>query len=174
MIVDEARVVFRKYDDRPHRRTVMTRLGNDEYGTWLGAPAGTVIHIGDNTASFTAKHASVRLLPTGQWWTALFAAAPDEWDVYCDITTPPRWTHPGEVTMIDLDLDLRRIRTDQRVELLDEDQFVAHQVSYNYPAHVIDQATATARELRSHLNHAEPFASHYRTWLDLAGTLTNP
>ena len=91
-------------------------------------------------------------------------AAPDEWDVYCDITTPPRWTHPGEVTMIDLDLDLCRIRADQRVELLDEDQFAAHQVSYNYPAHVIDQATATARGLRSHLNHAEPFASHYRTW----------
>ena len=42
-----------------------------------------------------------------------------------------------EVTMVDLDLDVVRLRADQRVLIVDEDEFAEHQVRYSYPAEVI-------------------------------------
>jgi hypothetical protein len=85
-------VVFRKYDGGLHRESGMTLLGEDQHGTWLGASAGTIVHVGGGADSFVTRYACVRLVPGGAWWTALFMAVPDEWDVYCDITTPARWT----------------------------------------------------------------------------------
>jgi protein associated with RNAse G/E len=124
--------------------------------------------MGDGASSFATRCASVRLLCPGRWWTALFLAAPDEWEIYCDVVTPPRWMGPGKVTMIDLDLDVYRSRAGRRVELLDHDEFAAHRERYGYPADVVEHATAAARWLLDSLAHgAEPFTSHYGRWLDL-------
>jgi protein associated with RNAse G/E len=107
------------------------------------------------------------LFPVDAWWTAVFTAAPAPTEIYCDICTPPRWPQPGEVTMIDLDLDVIRRRADQRVVLLDEDEFAEHQRRYRYPAHVIARAQESAAWLQETIAAgAEPFGGDYLTWLD--------
>jgi protein associated with RNAse G/E len=86
--------------------------------------------------------------------------------VYCDITTVPMWPTPDVVTMVDLDLDVRRRRTGV-VQILDEDEFAVHQVRYGYPPEVINQAWAAAEWLATALtDRIEPFDKVYLRWLD--------
>ncbi|MCX4850845.1 DUF402 domain-containing protein [Streptomyces sp. NBC_00893] len=159
-------VSVRKYDGSPHRRHPMVRLGEDEHGVWLGAPAGTVCSTGTGSAVYTTREARVMLIPRDAWWTGLFQAAPARLDAYCDVTTPPRWPHPGEVTMIDLDLDVCRTRDGGTVYVDDEDEFADHQVRHAYPPDVIARATTTAEQLRVALTEdAEPFGRCRRSWL---------
>jgi hypothetical protein len=120
----EVDVVFTKYGGRAHRRQMMTWLGADEHGSWLGAPAGSTVLVGAGAGSFVTRQATVRLVPPTVWWTALFTVA-DTWDVYCDIATPARWTSRTEVAFVDLDLDLYRTSADRRVDLLDQPRVAA-------------------------------------------------
>lgn len=161
--------MFYKYDGRLHRRVTMRRLGDDEHGTWLYAVAGTIVHSGVVGNSFTNRHPTLRLVPVGQWWSAIFFPRPNKWDLYCDISTPAQWPDPGSVSMVDLDLDLLRARRSGRVQLLDEDEFAAHTVKYNYPPEVVAQARDTADHLMTELARgAEPFATRYKHWLKTA------
>ncbi len=160
------RVVYTKYDGRPHWHHAMRHLGTDEHGTWLGAPVGTAIQRGSEPP-VVLEQSRVQLIPHGQWWTAAFNGEPAATELYCDVGTPPRWLHPGEVTMVDLDLDVVRMRGDGRVLLLDEDEFAEHQVRYGYPADVIRQAEQAAAWLLAAVGvGAEPFGTGYRGWLD--------
>jgi uncharacterized protein len=164
----DVEVVFHKYTGVPHRRVTMRRLGVDEHGTWLGAPAGTTVHSDVPGRSYTTHHATIRLVPVGQWWTAIFFAEPSVWDVYCDITTPAKWLHPGAVLMVDLDLDILRIRDGGRAELLDEDEFEANTLTYDYPADVVTRARRAADRLAVDVSSGiEPFGTAYRSWLGL-------
>ncbi|MFD7757746.1 DUF402 domain-containing protein [Streptomyces sp. NPDC059757] len=159
-------VSVRKYDGSLHWHCSMVRLGDDEHGVWLGAPVGTVYSKGAEGPVYATRESRVMLFPRDAWWTALFQAAPARLDVYCDVTTPSRWLHPGEVTMIDLDLDVCRTREAGSVFVDDEDEFVDHQVRYSYPSDVIARATTSADWLRAALTaDAEPFGSQYRSWL---------
>lgn len=107
------------------------------------------------------------LFPPGAWWTALYSAAPAECELYCDITTPSTWPSPAEVTMIDLDLDVCRTRPNGVVELIDQDQFAAHQRQYECPPQVVRQAEETAHWLMSAVRRrVEPFGNAYEHWLD--------
>jgi uncharacterized protein len=160
-------VVLRKYDERPHRRTTTRHLGDDEHGTWLGSPPGTLVtySYGTKPAERT-RHAAVRVIPPGAWWCAIFFAEPSSRDVYCDIILPARWESAAEVTLIDLDLDLVRYRADGRVELDDQDEFRENIEAYRYPNEVVEGATAAAADLRAALlADAEPFASRWRAWM---------
>ena len=164
---DRVRVVYRKYDGSLHWNQHGWRLGDDEHGVWVGAPAGTQVYRG-HEVGVPAETAHVLLVPRGQWWTAVFNAAPHRTEIYCDITTVPTWPAADEVTMVDLDLDVRRRRTGE-VELLDEDEFAEHSERYRYPPDVVAQAEAAAEWLESALrNGVEPFQSGYRSWLALA------
>ncbi|MCT2543038.1 MULTISPECIES: DUF402 domain-containing protein [Streptomyces] len=166
MDATEVLISVHKYDGSPHRRHCMGRLGEDEHGVWLGAPVGTVCSTGTEGATYTTREARVMLIPRDAWWTGLFQAAPARLDAYCDVTTPPRWLHPGEVTMIDLDLDVCRTRDGGTVFVDDEDEFADHQVRYSYPSDVIARATTTAEQLRAALTgDVEPFGSCRRSWL---------
>jgi uncharacterized protein len=70
--------------------------------------------------------------------------------------------------MVDLDLDVLRLRADQRVLLDDEDEFAEHQVRYCYPANVISNAEAAAAWLLDAVSaKAEPFGAAYRRWLEI-------
>jgi uncharacterized protein len=163
--VDEVRVVYRKFDGALHWHLTMRRLGDDEHGVWLGAPPGLLARRGDDPP-IRAEHAYVMLFPRDVWWTAAFYAPPASNELYCDITTPPQWPHAGEVTMIDLDLDVIRDRDGGRVVLLDEDEFADHQARYSYPPDVVDRARQAAAWLRAALSDGtEPFSSRYRVWL---------
>ena len=159
-------VVFRKFDGKMHRRAFELRLGEDEWGTWLGVPVGTEVDY--VSAGFTRadEHRGVRLIPRDGWFTALFFAPTRALEMYCDITAPATWTGTAQVTMVDLDLDVIRTRRG-KVDLLDEDEFAAHQVSYGYPAEVVRQATDAAQQvLAACRDRAEPFGSHYVSWFD--------
>ena len=65
-------------------------------------------------------------------------------------------------------LDVLRLRADQRVIVVDEDEFAEHQVRYGYPADVISEAERAAAWLLDAISaKAEPFGAVYRGWLDM-------
>jgi uncharacterized protein len=165
---NRVRVVYRKYDGSLHWNYETFRLGEDGYGTWLGAPAGTPMRRGHGLID-PIEWVHVLLVPRDAWWTAAFNAPPRRTEIYCDITTVPTWLGPDEVTMVDLDLDVRRRRTGE-VELLDEDEFVEHRVHFGYPAEVVTAALASAQWLERAIRAGEePFSSRYLAWLDQLG-----
>ncbi|MGY0064955.1 DUF402 domain-containing protein [Streptomyces sp. LZ34] len=159
-------VSVRKYDGSLHWHYRMIRLGEDEHGVWLGAPVGTVYSKGAEGPVYASQEPRVMLFPREAWWTALFQADPARLDVYCDVTTPARWPHAGAVTMIDLDLDVCRVREGGSVFVDDEDEFAEHRIRYSYPSEVITRATGAAEWLRTALRgDTQPFAGRYRFWL---------
>lgn len=161
----EVRAVYRKYDGALHWHCTTLHLGEDEHGVWLGAPSGTVLRRGHDH-SITSGMAHVLLMPREGWWTGAFNAAPHKTEIYCDISTTPEWPSDDEVTMVDLDLDVRRRRTGE-VELLDEDEFAEHQRRYDYPPEVIAAAETTADRLMGLVaERVEPFGTAYRHWLE--------
>jgi uncharacterized protein len=162
----DVRVVYRKHDGSLHWHLMTRWLGEDEHGVWTGIARPTVMRKGDGPL-VALDYASVMLFPRGAWWTAAFNDAPAETEIYCDITTPARWPSAGEVTMVDLDLDVARRRGGD-VELWDEDEFASHQVAYGYPAETIAAAERAATWLRDALTrNSEPFASAYLAYLAL-------
>lgn len=64
---------------------------------------------------------------------------------YCNITTPPV-IEGGEITYIDLDLDVV-VRPNGCIDLQDQDDFANHQKKYCYPAEVIAKAEDAAAEV---------------------------
>jgi uncharacterized protein len=157
------RVVYRKYDGRLHWHQWMRYLGEDPYGVWLGAPAGSVSQRGDEP-EITQDHAHVQLFPRDRWFTAILNDEPRSTEIYCDITTPVTFSD-DEVTMIDLDLDVIKKR-DGTVFVDDEDEFAEHQVLFGYPQDVIDAARASCDWLVTAVATEEPFLTVYKTWLD--------
>jgi len=161
----DVRLVFTKYDGSLHWHQIMRYLGEDVHGVWLGMPGGATAQRGSEPP-VRFDEPMVQLVPAGQWWTAVFNDAPAEVDVYCDISTPARWVHDGEVTMVDLDLDVIRRRGGQ-ILLDDQDEFAEHQVRYGYPAELIRQAEQAAAWLLAAVSAgAEPFGLAYQAWLD--------
>ncbi|GAA4984966.1 hypothetical protein GCM10023317_09730 [Actinopolymorpha pittospori] len=112
------------------------------------------------------------LFPREAWWTALFQAAPAR---YCDVSTPAKWSHPGEVVTVDLDLDVCRIREDGSVFVDDEDEFTLHQVRYGYPSNVVARTEAASEWLSAALHErTEPLGSRYHEWLDNLPAIEGP
>jgi protein associated with RNAse G/E len=168
MDVTDVRVVWRKYDESLHWHQTMTLLGEDEHGTWVGAPAGMISRKGEDGPPVATKQPHVMLIPREGWWTAAFYGPPTHLDIYIDISTPPRWPDAGEVTMVDLDLDVVRRQADQYVTIVDQDEFAEHQLRYGYPPEVIATAEETADRLYAAvLARADPFAGNHLRWLDL-------
>lgn len=125
-----ARMVFTKWGGIPHWEYDALHLGEDEHGTWLGLPAGTLV--GRPRARFLTDVDQVVLVPESGFVATFFAPggrAPC--DLYVDITTVPSTAVPGtgglSVSAVDLDLDVLRGWTG-RVWIDDEDEFVEHRV----------------------------------------------
>jgi hypothetical protein len=164
----DVRVVYTKYDGSLHWHYTMRHLGEDEYGTWLGAAPGLSARRGSEPP-IVIEQPHVLLVPNGSWWTATFNGEPTNTEIYCDIATPPKWPGDGEVTMADLDLDVVRLRADKTVLLVDQDEFAEHQLRYDYPPEVISGAREAAEWLQEAISAgAEPFASAYLPWLEKA------
>jgi uncharacterized protein len=167
----DVRVVYRKYDGTLHWNHPARRLDADDLGTWLAVPAHTRVHKGEPEWG-PVEAPFVMLLPHEAWWTATFNAEPHRTEIYCDITTVPHWPTPDEVTMVDLDLDVRRRRAGA-VDLLDEDEFAEHRVRFGYPPEIIAAATAAADWLYAAVrDRVEPFGVGYRRWLERAVTMS--
>jgi uncharacterized protein len=158
------RVIYRKYDGSLHWHIELARLGADEHGTWLAAPAGSQSQRGSEKP-VTFPEAYVLLIPRSGGWTMTCNAEPCWTELYIDITTVPRWVTHGQVEMVDLDLDVVR-RFDGTAEILDEDEFAEHQVRYKYPRELISHAKhATSAMLAAVTAGAEPFGQVCRAWL---------
>lgn len=158
-------VVYRKFDGALHWHGELARLGEDEHGVWLGGPEGTAMRRGEQPP-VTFEQAFVTLVPPGDArWTLNCNAAPAWTELYLDIITPPRWTEPDTVQMVDMDLDVIR-RFDGSAEILDQDEFAEHQVRYGYPPAEIEAAERTAAEMLAAVRRfEEPFAEVCRAWL---------
>jgi protein associated with RNAse G/E len=158
-------VDYEKYDGTLHWNLRMRRLGEDAHGVWLGLPADSEMRKGHSPA-VPLTEAHVILFPRDAWWTAAFNAAPRSTEIYCDITTPPRWPTPDRVTMVDLDLDVLRKRDTALTLLVDEDEFAEHQVRYGYPPEVVAAAEESARRLMTAVaDGAGPFGGAHERWL---------
>ncbi|AEW97079.1 MULTISPECIES: DUF402 domain-containing protein [Streptomycetaceae] len=161
-------VVYTKYDGSLHWNFAgLERLGEDEHGVWLGAPAGSQGRRGYEPP-VTYDHAFTLLFPRDAWWTATFNAPPTDIEVYCDITTVPVWRE-ATVSMVDLDLDVIR-RRDGTVYVDDEHEFAEHQARYGYPPEVVEAARRTAGELLEAVGAGTgPFGGACRGWLERVG-----
>jgi len=164
----------RKWPDRLHWQFEMTRLGEDEHGTWLFVPPGATARRGAEPP-VAIPHGFVSLVPPDAWWEAEFyRPSHPRWEVYVNIGTRCEW-HPGRIRQVDLDLDVVRGH-DGTVQTLDEDEFADHQVRFEYPAELIERARAATAEVTALLQtRAEPFGSAAHRWLALAlGPLDAP
>jgi protein associated with RNAse G/E len=142
----------------------MRRVGEDEHGVWLWAPPGIEAQRGDEPPKLTT-HAFAKLIPRDGWFSAIWNAA-GRYEVYVDIGAPAVWSE-DRVEMIDLDLDVVRFREDASVHLLDEDEFLEHQVALSYPACVVDRARATTALLALAVaERREPFGEVGIRWLE--------
>jgi protein associated with RNAse G/E len=153
-------VVYRKFDGRLHWHTTLRQLGEDEHGVWLGSPPGGAWRR-DGGPWVTVHGPRLMVAPRDRWWTARFNSEPDSRTaVYCDVTAVPEWTAPDELTIVDLDLDVIRLRTTGEVSLLDADEFAEHRELFGYPPAVVDAALAASSWLLSAVtNFVEPFGA---------------
>ena len=152
---DRVRIDFRKYPDSTHWQYDLFPLAEDGYGRWLWGPPGTRAQRGDEPP-IAFDYTNVKLV-SPDWWAAMWSTT-GEPEVYVDICAPAVWSE-GRVTMVDLDLDVVRLRSGA-VRLLDEDEFAEHQVALAYPPELIEGALAAAERVRAMLSAGEePFAS---------------
>jgi predicted RNA-binding protein associated with RNAse of E/G family len=145
-----------KWGDRPHWEFVVTYLGEDEHGHWLGLPPGT--HFRRPGMEFTSTNTQVTLLPHDAWWVATFHGADgppregwanlggDPVEMYADMTSPAE-LDATSVRCVDLDLDVVR-GTGGVVMVDDEDEFAEHQGLYGYPAEVVAAVEAACADVR--------------------------
>ena len=156
-------VQYLKYPDTIHWRHEMTRLGRDEYGTWLGGPAGTIVQRGLEPAQ-AWQDPFVQLIPPTEWWSLIYNGDTTKDRIYVDITTPACWTGKHRVEMLDLDLDVV-LTQDGVVEVRDREEFELHIKELRYPDELIARALATVDEVKEALASArEPFATAPRPW----------
>ncbi len=162
----------RKWPDRLHWQFVMTWLGEDDFGTWLAVPSGTIVQRGDEEPR-RLPDGFVSLVPPGEWWEAEFYASHPELAIYVNIGTPCEW-NDGSLRQVDLDLDV--VRTHQgSVRTLDEDEFIDHQARFGYPAELIYGARRAADEVAGMLErHQEPFDDAPGRWLEFADAVLAP
>lgn len=159
-------VDMRKWPDRKHWQFSGHLLGKDACGTWLFTPKGSVAQRGSEPPISLAT-GFVGLVPPNAWWVAEFYWDHPSYQVYVNISTPVDWDG-DRLTSIDLDLDVIR-RLDGAVEILDEDEFLAHSIRYAYPPALIGSARRAAERARESLVRGdEPFGRAMRKWLDAA------
>jgi uncharacterized protein len=168
-------VRYAKWGGGRHYEFAMSRLGEDEHGVWLGAPAGTTLR--RPGAAFPASTEWVTCFPRESGWTAGFHPVDrHELAAYVDITTVPVWSHDDGcdvVSMVDLDLDIV-LPVDGELIIDDEDEFEEHRHLLGYPVEIVTLAESTAASVFAAVAAGdEPYRSVGQRWLaDYAAALT--
>ena len=141
----------------------MERLGEDDHGLWLWAPAGTAFRRGDEEA-MVSERLWVKLITPADWWTAIWT---ETGRIYVDVATPVRWAGTT-AQFVDLDLDVVR-HPDGTVTVEDEDEFDEHRIAMGYPEQVVAAARATTARLVTWVESGrEPFGATGAGWLEVA------
>jgi uncharacterized protein len=145
----------RKWPASPHYRHAAWVLGEDGHGLWLELRVGSPVYRGEELL-FHGTSGGSMLVPAADGWLAWFPQFGDL-ELYVDIVVDTARTETT-VTMVDLDLDVVR-RRDGTVELLDQEEFEAHQIDLGYPDHLIDHAERMAAQVLTSVRAGdEPFA----------------
>ncbi len=157
----------RKWPERLHWQFDVSRLGEDQHGVWLHAPADTIAQRGHEPPRRIGA-GFVILVPEDEWWIVEFYWDHPCHEVYVNIGTPPAWDG-ARVTQVDLDFDVAR-KLDGSVVVLDEDEFLDHQARYGYPPDLVAAARdATAHAVELVTAGREPFGGAATPWLRLVG-----
>jgi protein associated with RNAse G/E len=157
-------VQFLKNPDIIHWGFEAHRLGEDEWGIWIGVPTGSRRWKGETSMRPTQADA-VFCAPTDSWWHLHYNGAATRLTHFVDIVTPAVWVTDNRYEMIDLDLDVVR-HQDGSVEIEDEDEFEIHQVRYGYTDEMIQRAVAeTDRVVELLEGRREPFFEVAASWL---------
>jgi uncharacterized protein len=139
----------------------MRYLGSDEFGEWLGSPAGMPMRRPGWTTRTDAECAF--LVPRDADFVASFNGRGVPTAIYVDVTDQPRW-EGDTVRAVDLDLDVVKA-WDGTLLVDDEGEFAEHQVEYGYPAEVVDAAQRSCDALVAAIaNGEEPWATVGHDW----------
>jgi len=145
----------RKWPDTPHYGQSGWVLGEDDHGLWLELRVGTPVYRGEDVV-FHLTSGGLMLVP----WTGDYLAwflEYGELELYVDVVSGTVRTATSVIT-IDLDLDVIR-RRDGTVDLLDVDEFEAHQVELDYPDDLVDHAERASQQILAAVrNDQEPFS----------------
>ncbi len=157
-------VQFLKNPNLTHWGFAASFLGEDEYGSWMAVPAGTERWKGDVKVRPSAEDA-VFCAPHTGWWHLHYSGGTTRFSHFVDIVMPPVWVSANRYEMIDLDLDVV-VHQDGTVEIVDEDEFELHQISYGYTPEMIRGAQAeTERVVEALQARREPFFETADSWL---------
>ncbi len=162
-MVREIWIERRKWPASPHYGHAGWVLGEDRHGLWLELRVGSPVYRGDELL-FHGTTGGLMLVPPSDDWLAWFPEFGD-FELYVDIVSDTTRSE-ASVTTVDLDLDVIR-RRDGGIELLDVDEFEAHQVELAYPTELIDHAERTAQHVLAAVRGGvEPFAgSAAKAWM---------
>lgn len=158
-------VQFFKNPDILHWGFEVQYLGEDQWGHWAYAPAGTKRWKGEERVR-PSQQPAVFCAPRDGWWHLHYGgSSADTYSLFVDIATPPHWVSDQRYEMIDLDLDVA-MRHDGSVVIEDEDEFEAHQVKYQYTAEMIERAVEETHRIDQSLKERqEPFFEVAEAWL---------
>jgi predicted RNA-binding protein associated with RNAse of E/G family len=164
----EVRVIYRKWEDRPHWTFSARLLGEDHHGVWCGLPRGT--HMSRPGVALELTHDAVLLVPRDRAFTATFNSYPatavheNQPELYVDITTVPEF-NDGTIVTVDLDLDVLRLQ-DGSVIVDDEDEFRDHLDRYAYPDAIVRLAEQSCHAVLADVSSgAEPFHLASEVWM---------
>jgi protein associated with RNAse G/E len=160
----------KKWDGRRHKFGQVDLLGHDQFGTWLWGRAGRTIILGAHT-SFVTKQDALYLAAPGAWWVPSWWIGHPEVSLYVDICTPAV-CDVGRFEYVDLDLDVVRY-IDGRAEIVDRDEFEAHQIALDYPTEVISAAEDAAQTVLELIEKNDPPFDGRVTqdWIERARTI---
>lgn len=164
---DKVQLVTEKWGGKLHYAGPVHYLGDDHFGTWLWGETGRHIYRGGAPVIVTA-HEALILVPSRAWWTVTWWVEHPTVEIYVNVSTPVV-RHPGRMVSVDLDLDVIRFRN-RAVEIIDQDEFEAHQRLYDYPPNVIQSAQDAANLAADKLTRSEPPFDGPRAtaWVDYA------
>lgn len=134
-----------KFDGTPHWSQQVNVESDDGELLVAGCRAGTPIST--SRGEFRSPYESTAYFWRERWYNVIHLSRPGIGTAlwYCNVTTPMK-LEDGQITYVDLDLDVT-VRPDGCIELLDSDEFEAHQEKYHYPKEVIDRAREAAGEV---------------------------
>lgn len=177
---------WRKWDGSPHWRHECVYLGADDWGDWVGQPAGWGSE--RPARSFTAPGPNVTLVPpSGDFALTVNRDHPHGMRIYIDLAWDLRAVAeqdpeastagvPVLFTGIDMDLDVVRVEGERGTWIDDEDEWDEHRVHYGYPAEVQQRLEALAAELEQRVRaQVPPFDDATAdVWLDRLAALALP
>ena len=134
-----------KFDGADHWMQEVSVESDD--GDMLVACCRSGTSISTSRGIFRSPYESVAYFWRERWYNVIHLTRPSGETVlwYCNVTTPMK-LEDGQITYIDLDLDVT-VRPGGCIELLDSEEFEAHTAKYQYPAEVVARAREAAGEV---------------------------